>query len=256
MTAMARHISYYEELLEGAATIDGKLDRARIEMEHLGLSALIYDYTPVTFSHTGELITPSFFGMRDVPDDMSKLWSDSGFYQIDPVQQLALRSAKPFVWSYRPEDETVLGRILTDTHAPVVVYVRDSRITCGMTVPIHLPRGDCATVTGIRHDAERGFDREAQEFLADFAILAHVLHESVEPLFGPGERASRAARLTPRERECVRFSAEGLSAKEVSLKIGRSEPTIQMHLNAAARKLDARNKAQLMARAAHYRLLA
>ncbi|WP_102961396.1 LuxR family transcriptional regulator [Mangrovicella endophytica] len=252
---MARHIADYEERLSEAGTIDAMLDRAKAEMDPLGLTALIYDYTPVTYSHRGELITPSFFGMRGVPADMVALWSDSGFYQIDPVQHLALRSAKPFVWSYRSEDRTVLGRTLTEIHAPVVDYVHDSRITCGMTVPIHLPGGDCATVTGIRHDAAHDFDREAQEFLGDFAILAHVLHESVEPLFGPGERQCRAVRLTPRERECVRFSAEGLSAKEVSLKIGRSEPTVLMHLSAAARKLDARNKAQLMARAAHYRLL-
>jgi LuxR family transcriptional regulator len=35
----------------------------------------------------------------------------------------------------------------------------------------------------------------------------------------------------------------------------RSEPTVVFHLNAAARKLGARNRFQAIARAAHYRLL-
>lgn len=252
---MAWHVSEFEEGLEAIAGIDGKLDHAHQAMSHLGLTALIYDYTPVTYTHDGTLITPSYFGMRDVPGDMAALWSSSGFYQIDPVQHLALQSPKPFVWSYRRDDRTVLNRSLSEVHAPVVDYVHDARITCGMTVPIHLLRGDCATVTGIRHDAAADFDREAQEHLADFALLAHAVHAAIEPLFGEAERQSRAVRLTPRERECVRFSGEGLSAKEISLKINRSAPTVTMHLNAAARKLGARNRAQLVARAAHYRLL-
>jgi len=252
---MARQVSEFEEGLQAIEGIDGKLDHAHAAMSHLGLTALIYDYTPVAFSHDGNLITPSFFGMRDVPPDMADLWSSSGFYQIDPVQHLALRSPQPFVWSYRSDGRTVLNRALSDVHTPVIDYVHDARITCGMTVPIHLLRGDCATVTGIRHDAAADFDREAQEHLADFALLAHAVHAAIEPLFGESERQSRAVRLTPRERECVRFSADGLSAKEISLKIDRSAPTVTMHLNSAARKLGARNRAQLVARAAHYRFL-
>lgn len=244
-----------ETALADAPTIDAKLDVAHAAMATLGLGALIYDYAPVAYTHDGELITPSFFGMRAVPLDMVDLWSSNGFYQIDPVQHLALNSPRPFVWNYRKNGRTVLNPTLDARHEPVVSYVHDTAITCGMTVPIHLRAGDCATFTGIRYDAQDDFDREAAEVLADFTLLAHAVHAAIEPLFGEAERRSRAIHLTPRERECVRFSADGLSAKDISARIRRSVPTVTMHLNAAARKLGARNKAQLVARAAHYRLL-
>jgi LuxR family transcriptional regulator, quorum-sensing system regulator SdiA len=244
-----------DDALGDAATIDGKLDVARAAMDALGLGALIYDYAPVAYTHDGELITPSFFGMRDVPLDMVELWSTNGFYQIDPVQHLALNSSRPFVWSYRRDGRTVLNPALEKCHEPVVSYVHDMAITCGVTVPIHGRSGDCATVTGIRNDARDDFHREGARLLGDFTLLAHALHAGVEPLFGEGERRSRAVHLTPRERECLRFSADGLSAKDISGKLSRSVPTVTMHLNAAARKLGARNRAQLIARAAHYRLL-
>ncbi|MBB3937607.1 LuxR family transcriptional regulator [Aureimonas phyllosphaerae] len=244
-----------EAALEEAPTIGARLDIAHAAMAALGLGALIYDYAPVAYTHEGELITPSFFGMREVPDDMVDLWSSSGFYQIDPVQHLALNSPRPFVWSYRRNGQTVLNRALDERHEPVVTYVHDMAITCGMTVPIHGRSGDCATVTGIRYGAEDDFHREGAELLGDFTLLAHAVHAAVEPLFGEAERRSRAVHLTPRERECLRFSAEGLSAKDISGRLSRSVPTVTMHLNAAARKLGARNRAQMIARAAHYRLL-
>jgi LuxR family transcriptional regulator len=236
-------------------TSEERLGRAHAAVGAFGLTSLICDFTPVRYSHSGALLNPSFLGTRGVPDDMALLWCEGGYYQIDPVQHLAFRSPKPFVWSYRSEGRTVLNPFLGPSHAPVVDYVHDTRITCGMTVPVHLPSGGCATVTGICRDADADFDRAASPHLAGFTLLAHALHAALDSLFGEQERQSVAVRLTPRERECVCYSAEGLSAKEISLKLGRSAATVVMHLNAAARKLQARNRAQLIARAAHYQLL-
>ena len=91
--------------------------------------------------------------------------------------------------------------------------------------------------------------------MAGFGLLAHVFHESAYPVFDRDAHSSTSMRLTERERECLRYSAEGLSAKEISRIINRSVPTVVMHLNAAARKLGAKNRTQAVVRAAHYRLL-
>jgi LuxR family transcriptional regulator len=91
--------------------------------------------------------------------------------------------------------------------------------------------------------------------LADFGLLAHVFHETAYPLFDRDARVSTKMRLTERERECLRYSAKGLSAKEISRIIDRSVPTVVMHLNAAAKKLGAKNRTQAVVRATHYRLL-
>jgi LuxR family transcriptional regulator len=252
---MQQHACEIDAVLSAAASFDERMALAHRAAADFGLTSLIYDYTPVRFSHEGDLINPSVLGMRAVPEDFGPLWCEGGYYQIDPVQQLAFRSPKPFVWSYRREGRTVLNPFLTADHEPVVDYVHATRITCGMTVPVHLPDGGCATVTGICQDAEADFDRAADVHLGGFSVLAHALHAASEPLFGVRERQSVAVRLTPRELECVRFAAEGLSAKEISLKLGRSAATVVMHLNAAARKLESRNRAQMIARAAHYRFL-
>jgi LuxR family transcriptional regulator len=235
-------------------TLDERVDQAFEIARKLGFTALIYDYAPVSLDTDGQIITPSLLRTRNIPTSMAEYWCNLGYYQIDPVQQLALRSTLPFIWSYRPETETLLGRILTEEHKPVIRYVFESGIVAGVTVPIHMPDGDYATFTGIRID-ERGAARDAEAILSDFTLLAHVFHDAAFQVFDQDARTCTKVRLTDRERECLRYTADGLSAKEISQRIDRSVPTVVMHLNAAARKLGARNRVQAVVRATHYRLL-
>jgi LuxR family transcriptional regulator len=62
-------------------------------------------------------------------------------------------------------------------------------------------------------------------------------------------------RLSPRERECLKLCAKGMTAKQIAYKLDRSPATVMLHLKSATRKLGARNRVQAVARAAHYRLL-
>ena len=65
----------------------------------------------------------------------------------------------------------------------------------------------------------------------------------------------RHVRLSPRERECLKLCAQGLTAKQIAYRLDRSPATVMLHLKSATRKLGARNRVQAVARAAHYRLL-
>jgi len=251
---MLDSLTSLQSRFRNGSTLDDRVDQAFELAQKLGFTGLIYDYAPVALDTDGYIITPSLLRLRNIPATMTELWCGRGYYQIDPVQQLALRSTLPFVWNYRPEQDTPLGRVLTEAHEPVIHYVYDTGMIAGVTIPIHMPGGDYATFTGIRLD-ERGATRDAEATLPEFALLAHVFHDAAVPLFDRDARTCTKVRLTDRERECLRFAADGLSAKEISLRLDRSVPTVVMHLNAAARKLGARNRVQAVVRATHYRLL-
>ena len=133
-------------------------------------------------------------------------------------------------------------------------YLRERDLTNGVTIPIHMPRGGYATVTGIRLRSQRGRLKMPRPS-PRFGLLAHVFHEAAYALYGNSELSPRLPALTERERECLRYCAHGLSAKEISRVIQRSVPTVVMHLTAATRKLGARNRTQAVVRAAHFRLL-
>lgn len=252
---MLDDIAGIRERFSTEPTLDGRIDSAFEAMKRFGFDALIYDYTPVPYDLAGELMIPSLLKLRNVSSDMHEYWCERGYFRIDPVQQLALRTTTPFFWNYDPNAGTLINRFMSEATAPVARYLAEREMSCGVTVPVHMPRGDYATVTGLRLGATRDFEREATGALADFSLLAHVFHESAYPVFDRDAHSSISMRLTERERECLRYSAEGLSAKEISRIIDRSVPTVVMHLNAAARKLGAKNRTQAVVRAAHYRLL-
>lgn len=60
----------------------------------------------------------------------------------------------------------------------------------------------------------------------------------------------RAVRLAPRERDVMRFVADGKTDWEISVILGCSEKTVATHVDRARAKLDAVNRAQAVARMA------
>ncbi|MGZ2428004.1 helix-turn-helix transcriptional regulator [Rhizobium laguerreae] len=236
-------------------TLDGRIDQAFEAMKQIGFEALIYDYTPVPYDLDGAIMIPSLLKLRNISDDMHDYWFNRGYFRIDPVQQVALRTSAPFFWNYDPDADTLINRFMNDDTAPVTRYLSERDMSTGVTVPVHMPRGDYATVTGIRFGRNKDFERHALRYIADFNLLAHVFHETAYSLFDTRAKSVGTVRLTERERECLRHSAEGYSAKEISRIIYRSVPTVVMHLNAATKKLGARNRTQAVVRATHYRLL-
>lgn len=235
-------------------TLDECIDEAFAALSGLGYDALVYDYTPIPYDLDGAIMIPSMLKLRNIDDDMRDYWCDRGYFRIDPVQIVAARSSTPFAWSYDKEIDTEIGALLDETTEPVARYLRERDLTSGVTIPIHMPRGGYATVTGIRLGADEMVDRDVGT-IARFSLLAHVFHDMAYALYDRSALSPLLPSLTERERECLRHSAHGLSAKEISRVIGRSIPTVVMHLTAAARKLGARNRTQAVVRAAHFRLL-
>jgi len=236
-------------------TLDGRIDQAFEAAKELGFEALIYDYTPVPYDLSGGIMIPSLLKLRNISEDMHEYWYDRGYFRFDPVQQVALRTCAPFFWDYNPSADTPINRFMSEDSAPVARYLSERDMSTGVTVPVHMPRGDYATVTGVRFGQHRDAETHALRTIADFGLLAQVFHEAAFELFDQAALSVGKMRLTERERECLRYSAEGLSAKEISRIIERSVPTVVMHLNAAAKKLGAKNRTQAVVRATHYRLL-
>ncbi|MFC6298168.1 LuxR family transcriptional regulator [Pseudomonas sp. CCM 7893] len=237
------------------ASLDDCVDYIQTMTDTLGFQTLIYDYVPVPLSHEGALINPSVFKARNVPSDMRAFWFERGYCQIDPVQQCAVRRTAPFAWSYRPNTCSVLHGCLGEPYKPVIDYILDNGLTTGLTVPLHLPGGAFATLTSIITTTERDAEQHAQTSLGDLMLLAHAFQTRASELLAPTECFCNHAHLTRRERECLQYSAEGLTAKGIAAALNRSQATVNLHLSSAIRKLGARNRVEAIVKGLHYRLL-
>lgn len=252
---MRVQLSDFNDRLQGARGFEQQIDCAAALAAQMGFDAVIYDFSPVATTHDGALITPSILVSRNTPADWHALWSMRGYYQLDPVQHFAVNNVSPFAWSYRPSANTVLQQVIEDCHAPVVSYLHDSQMTCGVTVPIHMPKSGFATFTGLFTGTSDQALEDARHTLGDFSLLAHAVQTVVYPEFDKKTRSCPSVTLTRRERECLKWAADGLTAKEIALHLNRSQATVTLHLNSAMHKLQAKNRIQAVVRASHYRLL-
>jgi LuxR family transcriptional regulator len=239
----------------GAGSLERCLDLLLEAVIPFGFSSVIYDYAPVPVAHDGRMIRPNLLDTRNVPPDFIALWCDHEYFRIDPVQQTCIDCNLPFIWSFQGKNDHLLERPMTREHQPVIAYLKDTHLSCGATVPIHSGDGSLATVTAIRIGAEPGFDRIARRDLATLSFLAHFLHETALRSFDEETRRCRAVALSAREIECLRWAARGKTAEDIAEILNRAPATICLHLNNAQHKLGAQNRAQAIARAAHYRLL-
>lgn len=76
-------------------------------------------------------------------------------------------------------------------------------------------------------------------------MLSHLV-DGFRSQFRGGEPRSRFSALTPREREVLKFLAEGKSVKEIAFGLNLSVKTVEAHKFNLMRKLDIHNKAHLV----------
>ncbi len=108
-------------------------------------------------------------------------------------------------------------------------------------MPIHLPRGGFASLTGLRTGKAHTVLEDAQQSLSDFGLISHALQEAAYPLFSNELRTYPHIRLTKRERECLKWAADGLTAAEIATQLSRSLAVVTLHLASAMHKLGAKN---------------
>ncbi|HVO01582.1 MAG TPA: LuxR C-terminal-related transcriptional regulator [Candidatus Cybelea sp.] len=260
---MSRWLEGVEDRLAAAEGLGARLDAMLAALGSRGFTSLGYDYTPVPTTPDGAPIPPSLLEIRNIDAEMPELWVNGGFCQIDPMQELAIGASSPFLWSCNRDADTSRGDpalnalvgILEERHRPVIRYLKDTRMTIGVTVPMRLAAGGLATFNAVRIDPEPGFEKDARYHLREVALAGYAFHNAALECFDPASLPTRHVKLSPRETECLKLCAKGMTAKQIAFKLDRSPATVMLHLKSATRKLGARNRVQAVARAAHYRLL-
>lgn len=107
-----------------------------------------------------------------------------------------------------------------------------------ITVPISF-EGEVVGVAGFCGRVELGRQEEMALQLIAYTAFAH--------LRGSHARAAGEITLTPREREVMRLSADGLTSAEIGERLGMSTRTANQHVDNVADKLGTRNRAHTVA---------
>ncbi len=197
-------------------------------------------------------------GVADRPEDgpylavtYSPEWVEhykaARFVSVDPAIQVGLRRLLPIDWSEFDRENDKVRRLFGE--ASEFGLGRH-----GISLPVHGRHGDRALLSITSDAGEKDWRRLRLQYMRDFQVLALHMHQAILRLAGgrPIEQTS----LSPRERECLLWVAEGKTYWETAMILGLSEHTVRCYLESARHKLGAANNTHAVNKAGRASLLA
>jgi DNA-binding CsgD family transcriptional regulator len=219
-----------------ARTVDEITAMCAERCSELGFDAFIYALRiPTAFSESRLAF------LNGYPDGWVDHYMAGAYYEHDPVIAHCSRSLVPVEWRQVTERAPAPARRVMDE-------ATEFGLRAGVSMPIHSPYGEL----GILSFALDAPDARARETCAHampyVQMLAGYLHESVRRVFELNDPVGRP-QLTARERECLRWAADGKTSWEIGQLLNMAERTVNFHLNNAMIKLDVCNRQHAVAKA-------
>ncbi|WP_076729824.1 LuxR family transcriptional regulator [Methylobacterium radiotolerans] len=176
------------------------------------------------------------------PIEWQQRYQAERFVHIDPVIRHIRHSIDPFLWREALEAP---GR-----HEGQIVLeeARAFGLVEGFCVPLHqVGGGESGLSFGGERLAPSEDERAALHLIGIYALSAAraILRRTADA----DDKLPTPAHLTDREVECLKWSASGKTAWEISVILSISRRTVEQYLASAARKLDAVSRVQSVAEA-------
>ncbi|MFN7166781.1 MAG: helix-turn-helix transcriptional regulator [Pannonibacter sp.] len=191
----------------------------------------------------GQLVNPANVPLKDIlyisdwPEELKAHRRTQMAILHDPVARCALRSKCPFTWSQARELGSKMGQRVVD-------MVHDYGIADGMMFPMHALHSISG---GVSLGGSQKMNLSGIE-VRELEIVCQTAYYHLENMLGPFPY-QKLAELTPRETECVQFAAAGKSNWEIARILGIEEDTVKKALGRAGGKLNAVNRAHIVATA-------
>lgn len=208
----------------------------------------IYDLKSVAYLGAG--LTERFTDQPFLAVTYSSEWIDrykaERFVDLDPAIQIGLRRMLPIDWSEFDRSDKNVRRLFGE--ASEFGLGRH-----GISLPVHGRRGDRALVSISSDAASRDWQCLRLYYMRDFQLLALHMHQAILRL--EGDESIEHPALSPRERDCLRWIAEGKTYWECAMILGLSEHTVRCYLESVRHKLGAANTSHAVNKARKANLL-
>jgi DNA-binding CsgD family transcriptional regulator len=162
------------------------------------------------------------------PASWCEYYFDRKYYEIDPVVRRAPTLLRPFLW-----DQLADQCQLQPCEQLVLKECGAAGLKHGVSVPLFGPLGRVSVVSF----ASRFDDAEPLRRIGHLNALACQFHIAFTELTRPEENRQANVDLSVRERDCLRWTAQGKSSWDIGMILNISENTVNFHIKNAMRKL-------------------
>ncbi len=175
------------------------------------------------------------------PSSWVNHYFERSFYEIDPVMEYSSKHIVPIEWhNLRIDKDSRQKDMMNEARA--------FGVKSGVTMPIHSPHGELG-VLSFALDRDAPYSNEVTSYSMPYIqLLASYTHEALRRICGLVD-GDDGQYLTQREKECLKWAADGKSAWEIGNILNISERTVNFHLNNIVQKLGVSNRQHAVAKA-------
>lgn len=225
------------ESFAAADSVDALTALCRDKARALGFDSFVYALrVPTDFADARLIMIDGY------PPGWVSHYMGGAFYDIDPVMKYCADHVIPLQWSD-------IAAAPGDTGHRVMNEAAAFGLRAGISMPIHSPQGEFGVLSFALDAASPHASDVTRHALPRIQLLAAYLHEAVRRVSGRGQGV-QGRTLTERERECLRWAADGKTSSEIAQILNMAESTANFHLRNAMLKLDVSNRQHAVAKAA------
>jgi len=234
---VANGVTAFVEDLEGAHDIGAIFDLVDTELRSRGFDRFAYLILhPPEGPHD-----PLYIG--SYPEDWTEHYVIRDYVNIDPVMAAATATTSPFTWQelYASHPSESRPRLMLDEAG-------EFGLRNGMTIPVHGPARAFATFNVATSVGPVETEELWKVHKFDLHLVALNSHEKIiKTAFAETKRSP--THLSPRERECLLWTARGKTAWEISVVLSLSQDTVLHYLRSANEKLGVYSKTHAVVKA-------
>jgi DNA-binding CsgD family transcriptional regulator len=208
--------------------------RLRSALADFGLEHLAYGAINLP-SRTGPLFAVSY------SPEWEKHYLDRDYINLDPVVQSGMGGILPVDWGSIDRSSPVITRFF---HEAQEFNIGPK----GISIPIRGRHGEFGLFSVTSALPDREWRALKKNYIRDFMVLAYYFH-SWAMNSEPKEAFDVEAKLSMREKDCLRWRAMGKSDWDISQILAISQRTVKFHLESARAKLGATNTLHAVAKA-------
>jgi len=168
------------------------------------------------------------------PEPYQQIYRDRGFILRDPSVAYCQTQTKPLIW-----DETMYSA----DSCEVMEESRKYGLGHGLSVPV---RDGPRVVSMLSLARDKAFESAAEKehVLTVGALLANTVHVVTKNIIVPEMERDLQAKLTPREKEVLKWIAEGKSNSVIATILNLAEATVDFHIRNLFKKLNVVSRTQ------------
>lgn len=225
--------------IKSATTIEAAYAECKRAAHVLGFRYFLLGFRlPVPLTQPMQLVLSGY------PSAWRARYDEQHFMLVDPILKAAMTSPVPVEWDEVKRDDPAAARLFEEAATFGLGH--------GLTIPMHGALGEGSLLSLARSTPLPSDRVERTQLVRRAQWLATHLHECLRRIAqAPGNqlRGEPPRRLSERERQCLRFAAEGFNSGEIASMLNITERTVVFHFGRCQEKLQVGSRSQAVAKA-------